>query len=399
MRLRDRISEFFGLRKSMVALLAMVVLVGLGEKMAERFLPIYLMALGGGALTIGLLNGMTNLLSALYSFPGGYLSDRMGYKKALLIFNLIALLGYAIVIIFPYWQAVLVGAIFFLSWSAISLPATMSLVSRVLPQEKRTMGVTMHSLVRRLPMALGPIIGGVLIGIYGDKTGVRLAFVGAFFLGILSLILQQVMIEADGVRGKAEKRPSRLWHFMSPALKNLLVSDILIRFAEQIPYAFVVVWCIKNQGITATQFGLLTAIEMIAAVLVYIPVAYLADRSTKKPFVVITFFNFTIFPLVMLFSYSFWMMVVAFVIRGLKEFGEPTRKALIMDLSPEDKKAGMFGLYYLIRDVIVSIGAIGGAFLWQISPEVNFLTAFACGLIGTIYFWIFGKDLGQSKIS
>jgi len=101
MRLREKIAEFFGLRKSMVALLAMVVLVGLGEKMAERFLPIYLMALGGGALTIGLLNGMTNLLSALYSFPGGYLSDRLGYKKALLIFNLIALFGYAIVIIFP----------------------------------------------------------------------------------------------------------------------------------------------------------------------------------------------------------------------------------------------------------------------------------------------------------
>jgi MFS family permease len=396
---RQKIAEFFGLKKSIVALLTMVVLVGLGEKMAERFLPIYLMALGGGALTIGLLNGLTNLLSALYSFPGGYLSDRLGYKKALLVFNLIALFGYSIVIIFPYWQAVIIGAIFFLSWSAISLPATMSLVSRVLPQDKRTMGVTMHSLVRRLPMALGPIIGGVLIGIYGDKTGVRLAFVGAFFLGLLSLILQQVMIEADSAQGKAEKRPSRLWRYMSPALKNLLVSDILIRFAEQIPYAFVVVWCIKNQGITATQFGLLTAIEMITAVLVYIPVAYLADRSTKKPFVVITFFNFTIFPLVILFSHSFWMMVIAFVVRGLKEFGEPTRKALIMDLAPEDKKAGMFGLYYLIRDVIVSIGAFGGAFLWQISPEANFLAAFACGLTGTIYFWICGKDLGQSKIS
>ena len=396
---RQKIVDFFGLKKSMVALLTMVILVGLGEKMAERFLPIYLMALGGGALTIGLLGGMTNLLSALYSFPGGYLSDRLGYKKALLVFNLIALFGYSIVIIFPYWQAVIIGAIFFLSWSAISLPATMSLVSRVLPQDKRTMGVTMHSLVRRLPMALGPIIGGVLIGIYGDKTGVRLAFVGAFFLGLLSLVLQQVMIEEDSAQGNAEERPSRLWRYMSPALKNLLASDILIRFAEQIPYAFVVVWCINNQGITATQFGLLTAIEMITAVLVYIPVAYLADRSTKKPFVVITFFNFTIFPLVILFSQSFWMMVIAFVIRGLKEFGEPTRKALIMDLAPEDKKAGMFGLYYLIRDVIVAIGAFGGAFLWQISPEANFLTAFACGLAGTIYFWIYGKDLGQNKIS
>jgi len=375
----------------------MVVLVGLGEKMAERFLPIYIMALGGGAVTIGLLNGMTNLLSALYSFPGGYLSDRLGYKKALLIFNLIALFGYGIVILFPYWQAVIIGAIFFLSWSAISLPATMSLVSRVLPQDKRTMGVTVHSLVRRLPMALGPIIGGVLIGIYGETTGVRLAFAGAFFLGAASLVLQQVMITDDGERGKAEKRPSRLWRHMSPQLKNLLIADILIRFAEQIPYAFVVVWCMKYNAITATHFGFLTAIEMITAVVVYIPVAYMADRSAKKPFVVITFINFTIFPLILLFSHSLWMMVVAFIIRGLKEFGEPTRKALIMDLAPEDKKAGMFGLYYLIRDVIVSFGAFGGAYLWQISPEVNFLTAFACGLIGTIYFWICGKDLTGGK--
>ena len=98
---RERMIEFLGLKKSIVALLAMVVLVGLGEKMAERFLPIYLLALGGGILSIGFLNGMDNLLSALYSFPGGYLSDRIGYKRALIVFNLIALFGYLIVILFP----------------------------------------------------------------------------------------------------------------------------------------------------------------------------------------------------------------------------------------------------------------------------------------------------------
>ena len=86
--------------------------------------------------------------------------------------------GYLIVILFPHGYAVIIGAVFFLSWTAISLPATMSLVSRVLPQEKRTMGVSIHSLVRRIPMALGPVIGGVLIGLYGEKTGVRLAFGG-----------------------------------------------------------------------------------------------------------------------------------------------------------------------------------------------------------------------------
>jgi MFS family permease len=93
------IAEFLGLKKNVVALLAMVILVGLGERMAERFLPVYLVALGGGALSVGLLNGLDNLLSALYAFPGGYLSDRMGYKRALLFFNLVAMAGFLIVIL------------------------------------------------------------------------------------------------------------------------------------------------------------------------------------------------------------------------------------------------------------------------------------------------------------
>jgi hypothetical protein len=84
-----------------------------------------------------------------------------------------------------------------------------------------------------------------------------------------------------------------------------------------------------------------------------------------------------------------------FIIRGLKEFGEPTRKALIMDLAPKDNKAGMFGLYYLIRDVIVSDAALGEAFLWQMSPTVNPLAA-ACGFVGTIYFRAFGGALKET---
>jgi len=421
---RQRIAEFFGLEKNIVALLVMVILVGMGEKMAERFLPLYLIALGGGAFSVGLLNGLDNLLSALYAFPGGYASDKLGYKRALLLFNLIAMAGYVVVIAIPSWQAVIFGAILFVSWTAISLPATMDMVSTVLPKNKRTMGVSLHSLVRRIPMALGPVIGGALIGVYGETQGVRYAFIVALVLAGVSLILQQVMIR-DEKRTTVENEPSNSYGLtlLNAPLRNLLVSDILVRFCEQIPYAFVVLWCVSINKITPLQFGLLTTVEMVTAMLVYIPVAYLADRSTKKPFVVTTFVFFTIFPLVLLVAQSFWVMVIAFVIRGLKEFGEPTRKALIMDLAPEGRKAATFGLYYLIRDIIVSIAAFGGALLWDAStaeliidtigiggtlipffekftsPATNFLVAFGFGVAGTLYFLLFGQDLGRTEAS
>jgi MFS family permease len=381
----------------------MVVLVGMGERVAERFLPIYIMALGGGPLVIGLLNAMDNLLSALYSFPGGYLSDRIGARRSLMVFNLIAMAGFSVVILVPAWQAVLAGAVLFISWSAISLPASMSLLYRVLPQGKRTMGVSMHSLVRRIPMALGPLLGGVFIDVWGERDGVRLAFVVALIMAAAALLLQRLLIVDDSRHGDPapqspgltpHKNPLTLLAMMSPRMKALLVTDILARFCEQIPYAFVVVWCMKSipHPVSALDFGILTAIEMATAVLVYIPVAVLADRSGKKPFVTLTFAFFTLFPLVLMVSPSFEWLVMAFIVRGLKEFGEPTRKSLIMDLAPEGCRAGMFGLYYLIRDIVVSVAALGGAFLWQISPQVNFMAAFLFGLAGTLGFALFGKD-------
>jgi MFS family permease len=397
------ISEFLGLRRSIVGMLGMIILVGMGERMAERFLPLYLYALGGGAIAVGLLNGLDNLLSALYAFPGGYLADRIGFKRSLLAFNAMAMTGYLIVIFIPAWPAVIVGSFFFLSWTAISLPASMKLVARALPTHKRTMGVSMHSMVRRIPMALGPLVGGLCIDAWGVATGVRVAFVAALAMAVIATILQQILIEDDrrdaaeeGGHG-AERNPFVVFRLMSPALRHLLVADILVRFCEQIPYAFVVIWCVTKTTVSAGGFGVLTAVEMATAMLIYIPVAYLADRSRKKPFVVMTFAFFTLFPYVLIFCRSFWPLVAVFALRGLKEFGEPTRKALIMDLAPEGRKAAMFGLYYLLRDVIVSLAAFGGAFLWRANPVVNLLVAFGFGAIGTLWFALRGQDLGSGS--
>jgi MFS family permease len=269
----------------------------------------------------------------------------------------------------------------------------------VLPKHKRTMGVSVQSFVRRVPMALGPVVGGLCIDRWGTEDGVRIAFLAALGMAMVAAVAQQVLIEDERrdqrVGPSTSPSPFAVLREMRPELRNLLVSDVLVRFCEQIPYAFVVVWAMQRiaSPVSGTQFGILTSIEMATAMLIYIPVAYLADRSHKKPFVVITFVFFTLFPLALMFCESFPLLAAAFILRGLKEFGEPTRKALIMDLAPEDRKALTFGAYYLMRDTLVSIAAFGGAFLWQISPQANFLAAFACGALGTLWFAVRGRDL------
>lgn len=402
-RRRDRAAAFLALTPGTAGLLAMAVLVGMGERMAERFLPLYLLALGGGAMAVGLLQAMDTLLSALYSFPGGYLADRLGAKRSLTLFNLVAMAGFAMAALASSWPAVLAGAALYIAWSAVSLPATMGLLYAVLPEDKRTMGVTVHSLVKRIPMALGPLAGGACIAVWGETAGVRIAFCAALVFAAIGLALQRRWMPNDRPRRTSdacglvpEKNPLRLYRRMPRAMKGLLLSDILIRFCEQIPYAFVVIWCMQAiaKPVSALEFGLLTGIEMVTAMLIGIPVAALADRTIKKPFVLATFVFFTLFPAVLYFCQSFWLLVPAFVLRGLKEFGEPTRKSLIMDLSPADCRGGMFGLYYLIRDVAVSLAALLGAWLWMFSPGAALWTAFGFGVVGTAWFALRGEEHG-----
>lgn len=379
-------------RRSFMGLLGMVVLVGMGEHMGERYLPLYLADLTRGATTIfaiGLLAGLDDFLSALYSYPGGWLSDRIGAKRALLAFNLLAMLGYALVIFIPTWWAVLAGAALFISWSAISMPAIMDLVSSWAPKNRRATGISVLAFVRRMPKLLGPVVGGLLITFFGLREGIRLSFAAALGLAALGAILQQTMIQADTPRPKTTGGGLRALNAaMRPELRTLLISDILVRFCERMPDVFVILWATRviASPVSEAGFGFLSALENLVAMFVYLPVAWWADRGGRKPVVTITFGFFTLFPIVLAGAHSEGLLIAAFIVRGLKEFGEPTRKALIIDYSPPEQRAAMFGFYYLVRDLVVSIAAFGGAWLWAVSPYLNLGVAAACGAAGTAWF-------------
>jgi MFS family permease len=207
-------------------------------------------------------------------------------------------------------------------------------------------------------------------------------------LGVVTAGLQWLMVEPATTQTKENSlRFFDVVKRFSPTLRELLVSDILIRFCERIPYAFVILWAMNYGGVSAQQYGYLVAIEMLTAVICYIPVAHLADKYGRVPFVLATFGFFTLFPVALLWAKSFPLLVVAFAIRGLKEFGEPARKAMIIGEAAPEIRSRTYGAYYLLRDCLVTLGSLLGAWLWSISPQANFIGAAVFGALGTIWFW------------
>jgi MFS family permease len=387
-------ANFFGLKRNLVILLIAIFVIGAGEELWMRFVPKYLQAVGATVFIIGLYDGLRTLLSAVYAYPGGVFADRAGHRHAFIVFNLTSIFGYALVLLVPHWAGVIAGMFFFLSWSCFSLPATFSLVAATLEANRHSMGVGVQSVIKRLPIMIAPIFGGILIDRYGVVVGVRIGLLISIVLSGLTILVQRQLRDKPKVEpelrvGAVHAERWNLWRslreFNSP-MKRLLLSDILIRFCERVPYAWVVIFAMDYIGVNGEQVGVLIAVEMATAMLCIIPASYYADRYGREPFVIVTFIMFTLFPIALLVSRSFPALIIAFIIRGLKEFGDPSRKALIIGYSDSERRGQMVGAYYLVRDLIVSTGAILGAYLWKLGPGLNFVGAAALGLAGTIFY-------------
>src|SRR5260370_9126157 len=168
--LTRRLADFFGIKRNLVVLLVAIFVIGAGEELWMRFVPKYLQAVGATVFVIGLYDALRTLIGAIYAYPGGVVADRWGHRRAFIIFNVVSIVGYALILLVPHWAAVIAGMFFFLSWSCFSLPATFSLVGAALEANRHSMGVGVQSVIKRLPAIIAPFFGGVLIARFGIMT-------------------------------------------------------------------------------------------------------------------------------------------------------------------------------------------------------------------------------------
>src|SRR5881392_3180673 len=190
---RSNLADFFGLKRNLVILLIAIFVIGAGEELWMRFLPKYLQAVGATVFVIGLYDALRTLLGAIYAYPGGVLVDIWGHRRAFIIFNIVSIVGYALVLLVPHWAAVIAGMFLFLSWTCFSLPATFSLIGDALEANRHSMGVGVQSVIKRLPIMIAPIFGGMLIDRFGVIGGVRIALVISIVLSGATIFVQRCL--------------------------------------------------------------------------------------------------------------------------------------------------------------------------------------------------------------
>lgn len=395
---------WLALNASTGALLGAILLVGMGTELWKPLIPEYLDRLQAHILLIALYGCASDALDAVAFFLGGTLAARFNTRRALLLFNALPLLGLVILLAWPSKAAVFVALPFVGIWNSIAGPATLRVVGDSLSAHRRPMAFSLQSIQKRLSSLLALFISGQLVLALGELLGVRAGVALSMALVGGSLLLQyRFMRTAVTDALPALQHPWAILRLFDPQLRRLLVSDILARWSEGMAREFLILFClpilVRSGGLTPKEAAafyvtVLLSVMHATSLALYLPIGHLASKpgAAKKPFIGLTFVFFSLFPLSVVLlgpAWGEWGLVPAFVVGGLREVGEPARKALVTELAPAAYRTQAIGVYWSARSVGVMLAPLAGGLLWLwVGPDAVFWSAGALGIAGAALFYL-----------
>jgi predicted MFS family arabinose efflux permease len=402
-----------GLNRTVLIVLVSVLFFGLGEQLWREFMPVYLrdqtrpvaheahtagQVSGEALFTVGLFACLLNLFEGFCYIGGGQVTACLGDRRSLILFAGLTVIGYLLFLTVSLPWAAIVAALLILGWEPLSVPVTFTTVGATVDPSRRGMAFALQSIQKRLPKILGPVLGGIVLDLAvqttndsetGTITGMHTLVGVSLGLGLAALAIQ--------VRWMPHRKPPPPspagWQLLGqfpPFLRRLLIAEVFKRWCDWLVREFVVLYLVFVHGVSFTAAGLLIGLQHVTALLTYLPIGRLTQSVGLQHFIGLTFIFFALFPLALALVPGTEWLFVPFIINGLREVGEPARKALITTSLPEPVRARGVGLYWGLRSFAICWASLVGAGLWYwFGPETLLYTAFALGAIGTGLYFLF----------
>ncbi len=411
---RRSLGAILAVNRTVGIVLVSLLFFGLGEQLWSPFFPAYLEArikpepaatVAGVTFTVLLAVGiyacLRNLFEAVCYVGGGRLTARLGDRGSLILFGGLTIGGYALFLVWDSPAVAIAATLLILGWEPLSVPVTFTTVGATVTTANQGMAFALQSIQKRLPKIIGPMIAGFVLTAairhYGDPDvgqvmGMRWLVGAALLLGLASLAVQvrfmphqEATPPGPGARAIVRSFP--------PTLRRLLLAEVFTRWCDWLVREFVILYLMAVRGADPVLVGGLFALQHVVALLTYLPIGRMTAVVGLQPFIGLTFVFFALFPLALASLPGQPGLILAFVVYGLREIGEPARKALITSLVPRPVRAEGVGLYWGLRSIAICWASLVGALVWYgLGPEALLYLAFAFGCLGAAVFYVLVRD-------
>lgn len=194
---------------------------------------------------------------------------------------------------------------------------------------------------------------------------------------------------------------------MNQLLKNIhplswtiIIGTIFGRMATSMSIPFLSIYLIKTMGATPSETGIVVAVSSLIGVFASFYGGYISDVIGRKKVLYISIFGWVLVFVGFALADKIWIFFLMNALNGLcRALFEPTSRALLADITPQESKMLVFNLRYAAINLGSVAGPILGLQLGSSESGMAFYFAgfvyFCYGLMLVVQFLIY-KNIGTA---
>lgn len=372
-----------------------LILLGLiisttGTTMVWPFLTIFAseklslpMAAVTSLMSINSLSGLTASILA------GSLVDRFGRKSVMavgLFGTALAYFGY--IYASSYWHFALLMLASGLFNPLYRLGSDAILADMLSPAD-RVQGYSIFRMARNIGVALGPILGGIVL-----SSNYNIGFIGAAatltFYGLITLFfLRETLVRDPNAKPESLKQQFSVYRqaLSNKPFAHMVGAFTLMEICAALMWVLLAVYIKQNFGIAEASYSWLPTTNALMVVFLQVFITQFSKRYRDTQVMPFGAFFYAAAMVMVGFSSQFWGFWLAMVVMTIGELiTAPTATTFVANLAPPDQRGRYLGLFGLTWHVAMAIGPFAAGILsdsygirspWFFSALVGLLAVYA----------------------
>ncbi len=388
--------EFSFISGNYLILIVSWMIMDIAMETPVPYYQLYVQALEGTGMALGIIGFANFIAMALVAFPGGYLADKYGRRWLITTMTFGLAFSYLFYAFAPEghfdilgitvqgWHFILAGATI-QGLCLIYQPALFAMVQDSLPPERRGVGSSLIQMIHGTFNTPGPVIGGMLLLIFGLVPGMRIVylFVFALFLGaaIWRLRLKETITNAEPIRFRyfISSYPQafrecciNVWKTVPKSVLWLFTVQIMLMFANAQINVINSIYAIENLGIPKELWWLAFVPLLITMIVASIPIGKTIDRIGPKIPLMLGPITLALSTTLFVFG-NFFTVMVSMCLNGLVFLLiMSSAMTLTASLVEPENRGKVRGFLNFIGYIFTATGMLLGNFFYNLYPPLPF---------------------------